>query len=66
MERQLSSSLTGLLIAVVPIIGLVLAKLTGGPERLTAVRSAGLLAWLAWRCWRARIGRAAVPGPSPR
>ena len=43
-ERRLSSSLTGLLIAAVPIIGLVLARLTGGPERLTAVRWAGLLA----------------------
>ena len=45
-ERRLSSSLTGLLIAVVPIIGLVLARVTGGPERLTAVRWAGLLAGL--------------------
>ena len=45
-ERRLSSSLTGLMIAVVPIIGLVLAKVTGGPERLTAVRWAGLLAGL--------------------
>src|SRR5207248_11725509 len=33
-ERYLSSSLTGLLITVVPIIGLVLARLTGGPEQL--------------------------------
>ena len=45
-ERRLPSSLTGLMIAVVPIIGLVLAKVTGGPERLTAVRWAGLLAGL--------------------
>jgi len=45
-ERHLSSSLTGLLIAAVPIIGLVLARLTGGPERLTAARWAGLLAGL--------------------
>jgi drug/metabolite transporter (DMT)-like permease len=45
-ERRLSSSLTGLMIAVVPIIGLVLAKVTGGPERLTAVRWVGLLAGL--------------------
>src|SRR5262249_56126079 len=43
-ERRLSSSLTGLMIAVVPVIGLVLAKVTGGPERLTVVRWAGLLA----------------------
>jgi drug/metabolite transporter (DMT)-like permease len=45
-ERRLSSSLTGLMIAVVPIIGLVLARVTGGPERMTAVRWAGLLAGL--------------------
>jgi len=47
-ERRLSSSLTGLMIAVVPIIGLVLARLTGGPERLTVVRWAGLLGGSAW------------------
>src|SRR6266568_1579367 len=45
-ERRLSSSLTGLLIAVVPIIGLVLARATGGPERLTSARWSGLLAGL--------------------
>ena len=45
-ERRLSSSLTGLMIAVVPIIGLVLARVTGGPERMTAARWAGLLAGL--------------------
>jgi drug/metabolite transporter (DMT)-like permease len=45
-ERRLSSSLTGLMIAVVPIIGLVLAKATGGPERMTAARWVGLLAGL--------------------
>ena len=45
-ERHLSSSLTGLLIAAVPIIGVLLARLTGGPERLTAARWAGLLAGL--------------------
>jgi drug/metabolite transporter (DMT)-like permease len=42
-ERHLSSSLTGLLVAAVPIIGVVLARLTGGRERLTAIRWAGLL-----------------------
>jgi drug/metabolite transporter (DMT)-like permease len=42
-ERHLSSSLTGLLVASVPIIGLVLARLTGGQERLTVVRWTGLL-----------------------
>jgi len=46
-ERRLSSSLTGLMIAVVPIIGLVLAKVTGGPERRPPARWAGLLAGLA-------------------
>lgn len=46
-ERHLSSSMSGLLIASVPIIGLVIARLTGGTERLTLVRWAGLLAGLA-------------------
>jgi drug/metabolite transporter (DMT)-like permease len=46
-ERHLSSSMTGLLIASVPIIGVVLARLTGGAERLTVVRWAGLLTGLA-------------------
>jgi drug/metabolite transporter (DMT)-like permease len=46
-ERHLSSSMSGLLIASVPIIGLVLARVTGGPERLTVARWAGLLAGLA-------------------
>jgi drug/metabolite transporter (DMT)-like permease len=46
-ERHLSSSMTGLLIASVPIIGLVLARLIGGSERLSAVRWTGLLAGLA-------------------
>jgi drug/metabolite transporter (DMT)-like permease len=46
-ERHLSSSMSGLLIASVPIIGVVLAWLTGGPERMTAPRWLGLLAGLA-------------------
>jgi drug/metabolite transporter (DMT)-like permease len=46
-ERHLSSSMAGLLIASVPIIGVVLAGLTGGAERLMAVRWAGLLIGLA-------------------
>ncbi len=46
-ERQLSSSMTGLLIASVPIITVILARLTGGTDRLTAVRWAGLLVGLA-------------------
>ena len=46
-ERHLSSSMSGLLVASVPIIGVVIARLTGGAERLTAVRWAGLLGGLA-------------------
>jgi drug/metabolite transporter (DMT)-like permease len=45
-ERRLSSSLSGLLVASVPIIIVVLGRLTGGTERLTALRWAGLLAGL--------------------
>jgi drug/metabolite transporter (DMT)-like permease len=55
-ERRLSSSMSGLLIASVPILGLVLAKLTGGPERLTVVRWVGLLAGVAG------VGLLAGPG----
>ena len=46
-ELRLTSSLSGLLIASVPIIVAVLARLTGGADRLTVVRWAGLLAGLA-------------------
>jgi len=46
-ERHLSSSMTGLLVASVPIIGVVLARLTGGTDRLTLARWAGLLIGLA-------------------
>jgi drug/metabolite transporter (DMT)-like permease len=45
-ETRLSSSLSGLLIASVPIVVVVLARLTGGSERLSAVRWLGLLAGL--------------------
>lgn len=55
-ERHLTSSMSGLLIAAVPIIGLVLARLTGGPERLTLTRWFGLLAGLAG------VGLLAGPG----
>lgn len=41
-ERHLSSSTTGLLVAVVPIIGVLLARLTGDAERLSVIRLAGL------------------------
>jgi drug/metabolite transporter (DMT)-like permease len=64
-ERHLSSSLSGLLIAAVPILGAVLVRLTGGrmlsratsgAERLTPVRWAGLLLGLG--------GVALLVGPS--
>ena len=41
-ERRLSSSLTGLLIAAVPLIGVLLMRLTGG-ERFEGRRVAGLV-----------------------
>ncbi|WP_084550929.1 DMT family transporter [Actinomadura rifamycini] len=46
-EQQLTSSMTGLLIAAVPIVGVVLARGTGDAERLGPVRWAGLLVGLA-------------------
>ncbi len=42
-ERHLSSSMSGLLVATVPIIGAVLARLSGSTERLTPARWTGLL-----------------------
>ena len=45
-ERRLSSSMSGLLVATVPIIGAVLARLVGGAERLSVTRWAGLLVGL--------------------
>ncbi len=42
-EKRLASSTTGLLVAAVPIIGAVLGRLTGGQDRLTPVRWAGLI-----------------------
>ena len=46
-ERHLPSSLAGLLIAAVPIIGVVIGRLTGGTERLSPRRWAGLIVGLA-------------------
>ena len=46
-ERRLSSSLTGLLIAAVPLIGAVLQRLTRGDERMDPGRLAGLMVGLA-------------------
>ncbi|MBO0830831.1 MAG: EamA family transporter [Actinobacteria bacterium] len=45
-ETRLSSSLSGLLIASVPILVAVFGRLTGGQERLTPIRWAGLLVGL--------------------
>jgi len=42
-ERHLSSSLTGLLIAAVPLIGAVLGLVVGADDRLDARRAAGLV-----------------------
>jgi drug/metabolite transporter (DMT)-like permease len=42
-EQRLPSSLAGLLIAAVPIISVVTARLTGGTERLSPRRWAGLV-----------------------
>ncbi|TMC11681.1 MAG: DMT family transporter [Chloroflexi bacterium] len=42
-ERHLSSSLTGLLIAAVPLIGAVLGLVVGGDDRLDVRRAAGLV-----------------------
>jgi drug/metabolite transporter (DMT)-like permease len=46
-ETRLSSSLTGLLIAAVPIMVAVLSRLSGGAERLSARRLTGLLLGIA-------------------
>ncbi len=42
-ERRLSSSLSGLLVAVVPIIGVGVARLAGDREPMSAARWAGLV-----------------------
>jgi drug/metabolite transporter (DMT)-like permease len=46
-EEHLPSSLAGLLIAAVPIIAVIIARLTGGTERLSPRRWAGLILGLA-------------------
>ena len=45
-ETRLSSSLTGLLIAAVPMVGAVLGRFSGERERLSPVRISGLLVGL--------------------
>src|SRR5712691_8594301 len=57
-ERKLSSSMNGLLIASVPIIGALLARLSGDAERLTLVRWTGLLGGLAGVALLVRPGAA--------
>ena len=42
-ERHLSSSLSGLLIAAVPLVGVVVARVVGDGDRVDAARAAGLL-----------------------
>ncbi|TQS40559.1 DMT family transporter [Cryptosporangium phraense] len=46
-ERTLPSSLAGLIIATVPVIGAIVVRLTGGTERLTWKRRIGLVTGLA-------------------
>ncbi len=46
-ERRLSSSLTGLVVAAVPLVGVGIARLGGDTERLDAARLTGLLLGLA-------------------
>lgn len=46
-ERRLSSSLSGLLVAAVPLIGAVLVLVVGGDDRIDRRRLAGLLVGLA-------------------
>ncbi|UBU18006.1 DMT family transporter [Nonomuraea gerenzanensis] len=54
-ERQLSSSTAGLLIAAAPILGVLLARMTGGEERLGRARWAGLALGV--------VGTAVLAGP---
>ncbi len=42
-ERHLSSSLSGLLVAAVPLVGVVIARLVGSAERTSRLQFAGLL-----------------------
>ena len=46
-EQKLTSSLTGLLVATVPLVGAVIARFTGDHERFHARRALGLLVGLA-------------------
>ena len=46
-EQRLSSSLTGLLVAAVPLVSAVAARVAGDPDRLTPVRLVGMLLGVA-------------------
>jgi drug/metabolite transporter (DMT)-like permease len=46
-EKQLSSSLSGLLIAAVPLVGVVVARIAGDAERMDLFRAVGLVLGLA-------------------
>src|SRR5579859_4416843 len=46
-ETKLSSSLTGLLVAAVPLVGVLVARLTGSAERVDFARGVGLLLGVA-------------------
>src|SRR2546427_2121519 len=56
-ERRLTSSLTGLLIAAVPLVGALIVTVTGDRERLGGRRWLGLLVGIG--------GGAASAGPQP-
>jgi drug/metabolite transporter (DMT)-like permease len=42
-EKQLSSSLTGLLVAAVPLVGVVVGRIVGDGDRVDVARAAGLV-----------------------
>src|SRR6478735_3692740 len=63
-ERKLPSSLAGLLIAAVPIISVVTARLTGGTERLSPRRWAGLVIGLAGVAVLAALAPSRVSSPA--
>ena len=64
-EQQISSSLTGLLIAAVPLVGALLASLRPGRRRRsTGVASSGCWsAWPAWPRWSASRSRSTTCAP---
>jgi drug/metabolite transporter (DMT)-like permease len=55
-ERHLTSSLTGLLVAAVPVIAIVATRLAGGTERISATR------WLGLAVGTGGVAALAVPG----